>query len=93
MHEVPIRDTIDLHSFRPNEVHIVVEEYLYQAVEKGFARVCIIHGRGAGMQRQIVHSILRKHNAVASFHDADDRGSTYVLLKEFGDSDLNSAKL
>lgn len=80
MHEVPIRDTIDLHSFRPSEVHIVVTEYLYQAVQRGFTRVCIVHGRGAGVQRQIVHSILSKHPSVVSFHDADDRGSTYVVL-------------
>jgi len=81
MHEVPIGDTIDLHTFQPREIHIVVEEYLYQAIQKGFSRVCIIHGRGFGVQRQIVHSILSKHSSVDSFYDAGDRGSTYVTLK------------
>ena len=81
MHNVPIEDSIDLHTFQPKEIHIVVEEYLYQAVQKGFREVRIIHGRGIGVQRQIVHSLLEKHPAVFSFHDESDRGSTLVLLK------------
>jgi DNA-nicking Smr family endonuclease len=81
MHELPIEDTIDLHSFLPKEVRIVVEEYLYQAIQKGFSRVCIIHGRGIGVQRQIVHSLLSTHPSVQSFYDAPDRGSTFVIFK------------
>jgi DNA-nicking Smr family endonuclease len=80
MHEIPIEDSIDLHTFQPREIQIVVEEYLYQAVERGFREVRIIHGRGIGVQREIVRSILEKHPAVISFRDAPDRGSTYVLL-------------
>jgi DNA-nicking Smr family endonuclease len=81
MHEVPIEDSIDLHTFQPREVAIVVEEYLYQAVRRGFAQVRIIHGRGIGVQREIVRSILEKHPGVAGFRDAPDRGSIYVTLK------------
>jgi DNA-nicking Smr family endonuclease len=80
MHEVPIEDSIDLHTFQPNEIPIVVEEYLYQAVQKGFREVRIIHGRGIGVQREIVRSILAKHPSVISFHDAPDRGSTTAFL-------------
>jgi len=80
MHEVPIEDSIDLHPFQPKEVAIVVEEYLYQAVAKGYREVRIIHGRGIGVQREIVRSILSKHPSVVSFHDAPDRGSTTVFL-------------
>jgi DNA-nicking Smr family endonuclease len=67
VHNVPIEDSIDLHTFQPKEIHIVVEEYLYQALQKGFCEVRIIHGRGIGVQRQIVHSLLEKHPAVVSF--------------------------
>ena len=81
MHEVPIEDSIDLHTFQPREIRIVVEEYLYQAVQRGFREVRIIHGRGVGVQREIVRSMLEKHPAVISFRDASDRGSTHVLLK------------
>jgi dsDNA-specific endonuclease/ATPase MutS2 len=80
MHEVPIEDSIDLHTFQPREIALVVEEYLYQAVAKGFREVRIIHGRGIGVQREIVQSLLKKHPNVRSFQDAPDRGSTTVWL-------------
>jgi len=78
--EIPIEDWIDLHTFLPKEVASVVEEYLYQAVRKGFRDVRIIHGRGVGVQREIVHSILRRHPDVLNFCDTPDRGSTLVRL-------------
>ncbi len=79
--ELPIEDTIDLHSFLPGDVPGLVEEYLYQAVLKGFREVRIIHGRGIGVQRAIVHSILKKHPRVIAFRDAPDRGATIVQLQ------------
>ena len=81
MHEIPIEDSIDLHTFQPGEIRIVVEEYLYQAIQRGFREVRIIHGRGIGVQREIVRSILSGHSEVLSFRDAPDRGSTYVSLR------------
>ncbi len=81
MHEVPIEDFIDLHTFQPREIRIVIEEYLYQAIKRGFCEVRLIHGRGIGVQREIVHSMLKEHVAFISFRDAADRGSTYVLLR------------
>ena len=78
--EVPIEDWIDLHTFQPREVADVVEEYLYQAIRKGFQQVRIIHGRGIGVQREIVHSILRRNPQVRSFSDSADRGATVVTL-------------
>jgi dsDNA-specific endonuclease/ATPase MutS2 len=79
--ELPIEDTIDLHTFQPKEIADLVEEYLFQALSKGFREVRIIHGRGSGVQRNIVHSILQKHEHVITFYDAPDRGSTVVVLK------------
>jgi DNA-nicking Smr family endonuclease len=80
MHELPIEDSIDLHTFQAREIDIVVEEYLFQAVAKGFREVRIIHGRGIGVQREIVRSLLSKHPNVVSFRDAPNRGSTIVVL-------------
>lgn len=77
---VPIEDWIDLHTFRPREVADLVEEYLYQARLRGFRRVRIIHGRGTGVQREIVRAILKRHPGVISFSDAPDRGATLVVL-------------
>ena len=79
--ELPIEDAIDLHTFQPREVASVVEEYLYQALLKGFHQVRIIHGRGIGVQRGIIHSILKKHPGVISYRDAMDHGSTIITLK------------
>jgi DNA-nicking Smr family endonuclease len=79
--EIPIEDSIDLHTFQPREIPGLVEEYIYQALLKGYREVRIIHGRGIGVQRQIVHSILQKHPQVISFHDAPDHGSTTAVLK------------
>ncbi len=79
--ELPIEDTIDLHTFQPQEVASVVEEYLYQALLKGYREVRIIHGRGIGVQRNIIHSILKKHPRVISYRDAMDHGSTIVTLR------------
>jgi dsDNA-specific endonuclease/ATPase MutS2 len=80
MHQVPIEDSIDLHTFQPKEIPIVVEEYLHQAIVRGFREIRIIHGRGIGVQREIVHSILKRHPNVVSFHDLPGRGSTSVIL-------------
>jgi DNA-nicking Smr family endonuclease len=79
--EIPIEDWIDLHSFLPAEVAAVVEEYLTQARQKGFRQVRIIHGRGIGVQREMVRAILSRHAEVIGFTDAPDRGATVVQLK------------
>ncbi len=79
--ELPIEDSIDLHTFQPRDVASVVEEYLYQALLKGYHEVRIIHGRGIGVQRSIIHSILKKHPRVISYCDAMDHGSTIVTLR------------
>ncbi len=83
--EVPIEDWIDLHTFQPREVADVVEEYLYQAIQKGFRQVRIIHGRGIGVQREIVRSILERSELVADFKDAPGEaggwGATVVTLR------------
>ena len=80
--EIPIEDWIDLHTFLPAEVAAVVEEYLAQARRKGFRQVRIIHGRGIGVQREIVRAILSRHPEVIAFTDAPDRGATVVQLKQ-----------
>ncbi|MBA3451720.1 MAG: Smr/MutS family protein [Deltaproteobacteria bacterium] len=83
--EPPLRDEIDLHTFRPKDCGDVVEEYVRAAQEAGMPRVRIIHGKGIGNLRRTVHAVLEKHPAVASFKLADERsgswGATLVELK------------
>ena len=79
--ELLIEDSIDLHTFQPKEAASVVEEYLHQARLKGYREVRIIHGRGIGVQRRMVHSMLSRHPHVISYRDEMDRGSTLVTLE------------
>ncbi len=82
--EVPIEDTLDLHTFHPRDVAALVEDYLRLAAERGFAEVRIIHGKGTGTLRRIVHAALGRHPAVASFRVAGDGGgwgATVVTLR------------
>ena len=65
--EVPIGDELDLHTFLPRECADVVEEYVRAAQEAGLAQVRIIHGKGTGTLRRIVHGVLERHPAVKSF--------------------------
>lgn len=78
--EVPIEDVFDLHPFRPNEVRDVVPEYLREARARGFREVRLIHGRGIGVQRANVQSLLRTLDFVLDFRDDAHLGATVVRL-------------
>ncbi len=86
--EIPIDDSFDLHPFRPREVRDVAEAYLEAAREKGFRQVRLIHGRGIGVQREIIRSLLGSLVYVESFHDAEASGggwgATVVYFKDEG---------
>jgi DNA-nicking Smr family endonuclease len=83
--EVPIEDVLDLHPFRPADVRDVTLEYLTEARRRGLRQVRLIHGRGIGVQRERVQSLLRTLDWVEAFHDADHSGggwgATVVLLR------------
>jgi len=68
--EIEIADVFDLHTIPPREVKAVVEEYLRLAHEKGFRSVRIIHGKGIGVQREMVRSILSRTPFVFDWTDA-----------------------
>lgn len=73
----PIEDSLDLHTFRPQEVRDLLDDYLEAAHRKGFREVRIIHGKGEGILRKRVHSILGKHPLVSSFQQADSTGGSW----------------
>jgi dsDNA-specific endonuclease/ATPase MutS2 len=83
--EPPLTDELDLHTFLPRDCADVVEEYVRAAAEAGFARIRIIHGKGTGTLRRIVHGVLERHPAVLSFRLADGAsgswGATLVELR------------
>ena len=82
---IPISDVFDLHSIPPRDVGPVVEEYLLEAHRLGYRALRIIHGRGIGVQREIVRSVLLRTSFVAEFGDAPAEaggwGATIVTLR------------
>lgn len=85
---VPIEDELDLHTFSPREVKLVLEDYLAACREKGLLEVRVIHGKGTGQLRAMVHKYLEKDPHVLSFYPARSErggwGATIVVLKAMG---------
>ncbi len=83
---IPITDVFDLHTIQPRDVKLVVEEYLNEAQRLGFRRVRIIHGKGIGVQREMVRKILERTPWVIDWTDAPPEagglGATIVRLRE-----------
>ena len=83
---IPITDVFDLHTVPPRDVKAIIQEYLLEAQRLGFRYVRIIHGRGIGVQREIVRSVLSRTPFVETFGDAPMEaggwGATVVTLRE-----------
>lgn len=83
--ELPISDSLDLHTFHPREVKDLVNAWLDEVWARGFSEVRIIHGKGTGQLRERVHSVLRKHPAVERFelgaHGRGSWGATVAWLR------------
>ena len=72
--ELPIDGVLDLHTFHPKEVKSLIPDYIEICRERGIFEIRIIHGKGTGTLRRIVHSILEKHPMVKSFALAGTSG-------------------
>ncbi len=83
--EIEITDSLDLHSFSPKDVKKVVEVYLDETRARGFRFVRIIHGKGIGVQREIVRGVLKETDFVKGFKSGDEFsggwGATVVEFK------------
>ena len=83
--EYPIDGILDLHQFSPKDVKELVPEYIAACLEKRIYSIRIIHGKGTGTLRRIVHSLLEKDERVASFRldpsPGSSWGATLVELK------------
>ncbi|MFQ5499193.1 MAG: Smr/MutS family protein [Candidatus Zixiibacteriota bacterium] len=82
----PIDGTLDLHTFRPDETGEVVHEYIGECLRQGICQLRIIHGKGSGVQRRIVHSLLDGHPNVLSYRSeggsAGGWGATIVDIRQ-----------
>ncbi|MGH9441915.1 MAG: Smr/MutS family protein [Thermoanaerobaculia bacterium] len=81
---MPVGDSLDLHSFLPRDIPSVVSEYL-DAARPLFREVRLIHGRGIGVQREVVRALLARRDDVERFFDAPEerggRGATVVVYR------------
>ncbi|MBD3184950.1 DNA mismatch repair protein MutS [Candidatus Poribacteria bacterium] len=80
--QIPINGTLDLHTFSPKDVKDLVPEYLEECKKFGITEVRIIHGKGIGVLREIVHSILDKHSDVISYEYGRSWGDTVAVLRK-----------
>jgi len=82
--DYPVDGTLDLHMFKPRDVKSAMSEYLLQCRIQGVVHVRIIHGKGHGILRQIVHAYLKECSYVREFTTAADAsgwGATIAILE------------
>jgi DNA-nicking Smr family endonuclease len=80
---IPIDGVLDLHAFDPKEAASLVNEYLSACLEQEIFEVRIIHGKGKGVLRRMVHAVLENHPAVFEFNldsGPSSWGATLVRL-------------
>lgn len=81
---LPIDGILDLHTFQPREVKDLVGDYLDECRRLGVLEIRIIHGKGTGTLRRVVHGVLERRTDVASFGLAPPHrggwGATLVTL-------------
>jgi DNA-nicking Smr family endonuclease len=83
--ELPINGILDLHHFNPKELGDLIPDYIDACMEKEIYSIRIIHGKGKGVLRRTVHSLLDRNKDVLSYRLADDSsswGATLVELKK-----------
>jgi DNA-nicking Smr family endonuclease len=93
--EYPLDGILDLHHFSPKEVKGLVSEYIRACLDKGITSIRIIHGKGTGTLRRVVHSVLDKESNVISYRldgsSASSWGATLVELRNPAAGDQSKA--
>ncbi len=80
--ELPIDGILDLHLFNPKELGDLIPDYIEACLEKEIYSIRIIHGKGKGVLRRTVHSLLDRNRHVESYRLADDSSSWGATLAE-----------
>ena len=80
-----ITDILDLHTFLPKEIPDLLDDYLSECLKEKIYQVRIIHGKGSGILKKRVLSLLKKNPLVDHFlpapPEAGGWGATIVALK------------
>ena len=72
---------LDLHNFRFEDVEALLEEFIWSCNRKGIKDGIIIHGKGTGRQRDLVHQILESNSNITYYKlDGENWGKTLFSL-------------
>lgn len=86
--EYPIDGTLDLHMFAPKDTREVVAEYIRVCLEAGIYQLRIVHGKGKGVKRRIVHMLLDEHPQVSGYrHEGGSGGSWGATVVDLASED------
>lgn len=80
-----ITSKLDLRGMRAADAIVQVDKYLDDAGLAGLGKVYIVHGKGTGVLREVIHKQLKNHKDVKSFrlgeHGEGGSGITVVEIK------------
>jgi DNA-nicking Smr family endonuclease len=83
---IPIDGILDLHTFQPGEVKNLVKDYIEACLAEGVYSLRIITGKGKGIMKRKVATVLKRHPQVHCFENADPMsggwGALIVELKK-----------
>ncbi len=78
-----VGDEFWVHGMRAQQAADAIDEYIEKAVLAEHHRVRIIHGKGRGILRDVIHRALDRHPLVGMFYDAEpDDGGEGVTIAE-----------
>ena len=71
---------LDLHGEYTTTIKTLVDNFINDNIILKNEKIVIIHGKGTGALKKELHSILKDHKKVSSFHLNTNLGSTTVSL-------------
>ena len=75
---------LDIRGKRADEAEFEIIKFLDNAYVSGTDRVEILHGKGTGALKQLVHGILRNNHSVKNYYFADiEYGGDGITIVEF----------
>jgi DNA mismatch repair protein MutS2 len=77
---------LDLHGLTVDEALPRLDDFIYSSFTSGMSKVCINHGHGSGVLRQVAHRELKKSSMVKSFrHGGYGEGGPGVTIVELAE--------
>ena len=81
---MPVIDEVYLRHLTVDEALLKLDKYLDDAIVAGLYHIRVVHGKGTGTLRQVVHKQLAKHPLVKSYrpggYGEGGAGGTMVAL-------------